>query len=523
MNALFERIADKKGKGIAIRADKLFRLISKTDCNQIHLERYRRMLGVEVGDGKAQNTEKKYRQISRGPFLAMFQYEHLTFANSLESITRSEYIKKKKRKKKSIRSTRSEGISELLLDPGNDESSNDSSIHHSTKSAPAPSKNESKQVEQRVLKKNGKTMSRKKGHRRKESKRIKMEDKTGMIILTDVGDEDLSSVSISPASSTNSNGIVNQNINVDNVAEKDKKARTPLRERKDLKNQIKSSSKSSKTKGRKSKLHKSSERKRSTPRESMEKSRHRRRRHEDNDFNNSDSEFSEDPPFLPSSLFSGNKLSCNIPEQRVRRRSRSKRVHDYQHYNEECYGAEYSDEAKEYQSNSESCYANNPATRSMNDQEDGILLQRDQPTIKYESLDCSFLTGLVSLFKNIFNIDQEDTIFYPAEARDDTTNLVNVHPYRPKQHPMMRPMLESIHHDANRMMPRPFETYQNAPEPTFTSYLKKDSDVSIQKSSSKRQFFKDSPLERSRERRYNERRRHPISQPRSNSNYYHYR
>ena len=71
---------------MAIRADRLFRLILKTDRNEITKERYKRILGVEVADDGRINSTKKgiLRIISRGPFLAMFKHESQSFVHSLE-------------------------------------------------------------------------------------------------------------------------------------------------------------------------------------------------------------------------------------------------------------------------------------------------------------------------------------------------------------------------------------------------------------------------------------------------------
>ncbi len=61
---------------MAIRADKLFRLILKTGGNKVTTERYRRVLDIEQNDsGKIKGRKGIFRIVSRGPFLAMFKHE----------------------------------------------------------------------------------------------------------------------------------------------------------------------------------------------------------------------------------------------------------------------------------------------------------------------------------------------------------------------------------------------------------------------------------------------------------------
>ena len=494
LNALFDRIADRKGRGIAIRADKLFRLISKIDCNQIHLERYRRMLGVERINDKAGKSDKGYRQISRGPFLAMFKYEHLTFANSLESITRAEYIKKKKRKKKSGNLTNSNNESE-------DESITDASsnsLSHSTKSTPVTKTDfDERQTQEKTL------SAYKSKRKQKKSKRKKTDDlKTGMIIVTDVNDGDLSSVSISPANSTNSNGTNPH----EKVSENRKEIGTPLRERNDLKNHAKITPTSSKCKGRKAGT-RGTGKEQHTPHDSAKISRRRSNRHHrecDVRIHSSDSEFSEDKPFLPSSRFSGNTLTKNIPEQH------NCHENEYsQDVNEEYYECEYpSSERVQYQSNSDIGYYQNTCKRR--EEVNEINTYSQETDIKYESLDCSFFSGLMSLMKKIFNIE-EDRYFFPEED-----HLIS-DPYSQEYLPIQ---LGSYGHQQHTIMQPSFQTRQKK------SYVYDDNTdfqvtSSTQRISNGQQHLVDDSTFGRGKRTY------PVTnsetRSRNASNYYHYR
>ena len=74
LQALFEKIADRNA--MAIRADKLFRLIFKAGQNKVTTERYRRILDiVQNENGKIKGRKGIFRVVSRGPFLAMFKHE----------------------------------------------------------------------------------------------------------------------------------------------------------------------------------------------------------------------------------------------------------------------------------------------------------------------------------------------------------------------------------------------------------------------------------------------------------------
>ena len=164
---------------MAIRADRLFRLILKTDRNEITKERYKRILGVEVADDGRINSTKKgiLRIISRGPFLAMFKHESQSFVHSLEQAARLIVHRKKKRiYKKAI--INSDGESKI-------------SVNKTVKSAPgAPSGLASSKV-----------LKRPSGLKRKKS------DKTGMIIMTEenYSDDDISAVSVSPVNMEDDN------------------------------------------------------------------------------------------------------------------------------------------------------------------------------------------------------------------------------------------------------------------------------------------------------------------------------
>lgn len=509
LNALFDRIADRKGKGIAIRADKLFRLISKTDCNQIHLERYRRMLGVERKDDKTKiNGDKGYRHISRGPFLAMFKYEHLTFANSLESITRTEYVvKKKKRKKTTARLTQSGGTGGD--DAGTDVSSN--SVSHSTKSVPLTKTDFDEQN-------NGKTPNAFTSKRKqKKSKRKKIGDKTGMIILTDANDEDLSSVSISPASSTNSN----ETTPIENVTGKMKKAGHPLRDRKDLQNHAQSTPMSKKSKGRKSRM-KRTDKKHSTPHDSTKTFRRRDRSYRKSDaIYSSDSELSEDVSFLPSSLFSGNRLPKITPEQPRPRRSRSNHSHEYeypQNANEEYYQSQYPTDKRQYQSNSEISCRPNPYRGER------INTYKEDPEIKYESLDCSFFSGLMSLFKKVLRVEEE-SFFISATGDEDNVAQACRHIYPP----ILAKSDSYDRHQQHIIKQHPFHTHQDAAQ-NFSSRSHQNAEIQIASSTQRittGQHHIDNSQSFGRSKRtydvVKSRRKHRKAQPSPSSDYYHYR
>ena len=173
LNALFDRIADRNA--MAIRADKLFRLILKTDRNEVTTERFQDILSVETNDnGKIIGRNGILRVVSRGPFLAIFKHESKSFVNSLENVVRSLSTNKKKRKEKKC--IKSKTTSD---DRGK-------SAKVSIKSAPVPVCN--KLSSTKTLDKPSSSLKRKKS-----------EDKTGMIITTDKDYcDEMSAVSVSP-------------------------------------------------------------------------------------------------------------------------------------------------------------------------------------------------------------------------------------------------------------------------------------------------------------------------------------
>jgi len=107
LNGLFERIADRRTMGI--RADKLFRIINKADCNKHTIEKYRHVLGIDNDTSDStcmKESSDCVRVVSRGPFLAMFKYEDMKFVNSLESSARTIRMKReKKRQNKLLKSS----------------------------------------------------------------------------------------------------------------------------------------------------------------------------------------------------------------------------------------------------------------------------------------------------------------------------------------------------------------------------------------------------------------------------------
>lgn len=175
LNSLFDRIADRNA--MAIRADKLFRLIQKTDRNDVATERFQDVLNVGIDDnGKIIGRNGILRVVSRGPFLAMFKHESKSFVNSLENVVRSLSTHKKKRKdKKSVTSKSSS-------DDGG------KSAKASINSAPVPLTACKKSSSSKTLDKPSSSLKRKKS-----------EDKTGMIITTDKDYcDEMSAVSVSP-------------------------------------------------------------------------------------------------------------------------------------------------------------------------------------------------------------------------------------------------------------------------------------------------------------------------------------
>jgi len=171
LNALFETIADRDA--MVIRADKLFRLILKTDLNKFKIECYRKKLGIKELSGE---TDTGARMISRGPFIATFKNESITFVTSLETAARPLSRKRKKRKKKSSQGSISSELSTLKM---------------SVKTEPI-GKNDFSGLEAEDAIES------------KSPKRKKIEDQTGMIIVAEIDHDEISAVSISPTSECSS-------------------------------------------------------------------------------------------------------------------------------------------------------------------------------------------------------------------------------------------------------------------------------------------------------------------------------
>lgn len=191
LNSLFGKVADRNEMGI--RADKLFRLIHKMDITKLKIEWYRLKLGIiaddddDDGDGSCSGSSalkhcSGSRIISRGPFIATFQHESITFVNLLENAARPLINRRRKRMSKK----------------GTSVSSGIHTNRCTVKSAPAKSNNNN---EYRKVGDEGYTYDADANSvSSKLSKRLKRGDKTGMIIVTKVEDDAISTVSTSPTS-----------------------------------------------------------------------------------------------------------------------------------------------------------------------------------------------------------------------------------------------------------------------------------------------------------------------------------
>lgn len=166
---------------MVIANDKLFRLILKTDLNKHKVDWYRQKLGIEGdADTDKKTSSSEARMISRGPFIATFKHESLTFVNSLETAARPFISRKRKKRKK--KSSQCNIAGELT------------SLKMSVKTEP-----------QRKLNSLDPEDSRKNNGIDKElesnsPKRKKVEDKTGMIIVAEIDHDEISAVSVSPTS-----------------------------------------------------------------------------------------------------------------------------------------------------------------------------------------------------------------------------------------------------------------------------------------------------------------------------------
>mmetsp|Transcript_3169 Transcript_3169/g.5891 ORF Transcript_3169/g.5891 Transcript_3169/m.5891 type:complete len:708 (+) Transcript_3169:276-2399(+) len=190
LNSLFGKVADRNDMGI--RADKLFRFIRKMDINKLKIEWYGLKLGIvadkddDVDDGSCSGSSalkdcSGSRIISRGPFIATFKHESITFVSMLENAARPLINRRRKRMNKK----------------GTSVSSGIHTNRCTVKSAPAKSNNNEYQKvgnEDYTYDADANSVSS------KLSKRLKRGDKTGMIIVTKVEDDAISTVSTSPTS-----------------------------------------------------------------------------------------------------------------------------------------------------------------------------------------------------------------------------------------------------------------------------------------------------------------------------------
>lgn len=163
LNALFEKIADRKVMGIT--AKKLYKLILKTDVNKHKLIYYRHKLEITVDTGCISSLDdcpSSKRVISRGPFMALFKDESIKFVNSLEVAARPMIKRKRKTVSTSKSSVHSKVIS-VKTEPLKLRDHEDASVR-----------------------------------REKSPKHRKIEDKTGMIIVAEVDNDEISTVSVSP-------------------------------------------------------------------------------------------------------------------------------------------------------------------------------------------------------------------------------------------------------------------------------------------------------------------------------------
>jgi hypothetical protein len=235
--ALFEKIADRDA--MAIRADKLFRIILNTGRNEFTIERYRRVLNVkQKKNGKIQGKNGLFRVVSRGPFLAMFKHESISFVNSLENAARLSTGKKKRKNKND-----SVGVSDRSKECGGKEDV--LSTRQTIVSAPvASSAFDKSSSNENVMKP-------------KSLKRKKTEDKTGMIIETDKDDccDEISAVSVSPVNADEIKPASGKN---DTYNMMDSIQKSPLKERTLIKSEsvqgiLSSTKRSSSTKTKKTK------------------------------------------------------------------------------------------------------------------------------------------------------------------------------------------------------------------------------------------------------------------------------
>jgi len=163
LNALFEKIADRKIMGITTK--KLYKLILKADVSKQKLMYYKYKLGMSDNPNMitCEDSFQPKRVISRGPFMALFKDEPIKFVNALEAAARPLFKRKKRMEVSSKKSTSESLLLSVKTEPIRYNSRSDQSL-----------KDE------------------------KSPKHRKIEDKTGMIIVADVDHDEISTVSVSP-------------------------------------------------------------------------------------------------------------------------------------------------------------------------------------------------------------------------------------------------------------------------------------------------------------------------------------
>ncbi len=216
---------------MAIRADKLFRIILKTDRSKQTIERYRRILNVEVvktnekeargygpNSSSSSSSVKIYgcngvlRVISRGPFLSMFKHEGKSFVSALESSARALKMNRRRRKSKNTSCSIVRGSG----NPAKGKSKSDVSTCNGSggsNSGSTGTENKSKEDNLSTTKRTivsappvlstpGAAATKKTDDQTRTLKR-KNSDHTGMIIMTDKDySDEMSAVSVSPVNSS---------------------------------------------------------------------------------------------------------------------------------------------------------------------------------------------------------------------------------------------------------------------------------------------------------------------------------
>ena len=193
---------------MAIRADKLFRIIQKTDRNKSTIERYRSILNIEEIDcntnsnGKIQGKNGALRVISRGPFLSMFKHESKSFVNSLENSARALKVHSRNRRKKKKNSSNSSVGSATAVERSDCYSSSNNQDKMKKDGKDNDGASDSMSKEKRTIVSAPEVLENAKKERPMEhpnSLKRKKTDHVGVVITTekDCSDE-MSAVSVSP-------------------------------------------------------------------------------------------------------------------------------------------------------------------------------------------------------------------------------------------------------------------------------------------------------------------------------------